>query len=436
MVKDLPVVKLTVREVASLSQPGRYTDGDGLVLFIDSSGRKYWQFRFTLDGKRKDLSLGPERHMSLREAREYAATARTQVREGIDPVIAKRRQAGLQVTFADAAKAVHLLHKAKWSNGKHQDQWLASLENHVFPSIGSKPIADVTSDDIHLVLSAIWLTHQETARRVKQRIAMILSWAKGKGLRRDKIDFEEIIDALPRQKRRVKHMAALHFLEVPAFLREFALAPATPVIRAATEFMILTAARSANIRFMTWDEVDLDSAVWVVLASKMKMERDHFVPLPPRAVEILKLAKRFPTHSNLVFPGSKPGGFMSENTMRNAIRAIGCEATAHGFRTSFKDWSRAELWPDHLSEFHLAHLDQDKSREPYARDGHLSLRRAMMNDWAAFVGGRKTAPEYEAQVAKRGRLPISAGNDAIANNPANATVLSLRFARGQKARHG
>ena len=430
------MVKLTVKEVASLSQPGRYTDGDGLVLFIDSSGRKYWQFRFTLEGKRKDLSLGPERHLSLRDAREGAAKARAQVRSGVDPVAAKRRQAGSEMTFAEAAEAVHLLHKAKWSNGKHQDQWLASLENHVFPLIGSKPIANVTSDDVHSVLSAIWLTHQETARRIKQRIRAVLSWAKGKGLRKDSIDFDEIIEALPRQRRHKNHMAALHFLEVPEFMRELALAPATPVVRAAIEFMILTAVRSANIRFMTWQDVDFDAAVWVVPAEKMKMKRDHFVPLSARAVDLLKLAKRFPTHSDLVFPGAKSEGFMSENTKRNAIRAMGHNVTAHGFRTSFKDWSRAELWEDHLSEFQLAHVDEDKSREAYARDGHLSLRRLMMNEWADFIGGIKAAPNYEAQISWRNGPLTTAVDDGGATNPHKSTVLSLRFARERKAQHG
>ena len=430
------MVKLTAREIGSLSQPGRYTDGDGLVLFIDSSGRKYWQFRFTLDGKRKDLSLGPERHLSLRDARESAAVARAQVRAGIDPIAAKRRQAGAEMTFAQAADAVHKLHKAKWSNGKHQDQWLASLENHVFPSIGSKPIAHVTADDIHSVLCSIWLTHEETARRVKQRIRAVLSWAKGKGLRKDPIDFDEVANALPRQRRRKNHMAALHFLEVPDFMRELSLSAATPIVRTAVEFMILTAARSANIRFMEWEEVDLDAAVWIISGRKMKMERDHFVPLSPRAVDLLRVAMRFPTHSDLVFPGSKSEGFMSENTKRNAIRAMGYRATAHGFRTSFKDWSLAERWPDHLSEFQLAHADEDKSREPYARDGHLSLRREMMNEWAEFVGGRKAAPAYEAQVARRNGLPLPSVDDSSVNDPSKTTVLSLRFARGQKARYG
>ena len=388
--------KLTAREVASLSKPGRYTDGDGLLLFIDSVGRKYWQLRYTFEGKRRDLSIGPERHLSLRDAREVAAKARLQIREGADPIASRQRAEKGELTFAQAAERVHAAHKAKWRNGKHQDQWLASLKNHAFDAIGDKRVADVTQSDVIDVLSPIWLTLPETARRVKQRIEVIIDWADGDGIRNNAIDFRKVAKALPRQKRRVRHMAALHYTDVPEFMKALALSPATPLVRIAVEFMILTASRSAGIRFMTWDEVDLEAGTWRIPAEKMKMERDHYVPLPPRAVELLNIAKRFQQDgSERVFPGEKQGKPMSENTKCNAIRDLGFDSTAHGFRTSFKDWSRAAFWPDYLSEFQLSHVDDNKSRAPYGRDGQLALRRTMMEEWAEYIAGLRAAPENE-----------------------------------------
>ena len=390
------MVKLTAKEVASLSKPGRYSDGDGLLLFIDSGGRKYWQLRYTLDGKRSDLSLGPERHLSLRDAREAAAKARLQIRQGIDPVKSRQAAKKGELTFAQAAERVHAARKAGWRNGKHQDQWLASLRNHVFNAIGDKRVADVTQSDVVDVLFPIWLTVPETARRVKQRIETVIDWADGAEFRENSIDFNKVRKALQRQKRSVRHMAALHFTEVPDFMKALALSPATPIVRIAVEFMILTASRSAGIRFMTWDEVDLETATWRITAEKMKMERDHHIPLPGRAVELLKMAKRFQREdSQLVFPGTKPGKAISENTKCNAIKDLGFESTAHGFRTSFKDWSRAELWPDYLSEFQLSHVDTNKSREPYGRDGQIALRRTMMEEWAQFIAGLRETPENE-----------------------------------------
>lgn len=390
------MVKLTAKEVASLSKPGRYSDGDGLLLFIDSGGRRYWQLRYTLDGKRCDLSLGPERHLSLRDAREAAAKARSQIRDGVDPVKSRQKAKKGEMTFAEAAERVHTAQKAGWRNGKHVDQWLASLKNHAFDAIGDKRVADISQSDVIGVLSPIWLTVPETARRVKQRIETIIDWADGEEFRENGIDFKKIRKALPRQKKRVRHMAALHFTEVPDFMKALALSPATPVVRIAVEFMILTTSRPASIRFMTWGDVDLEAGTWRIVAEKMKMERDHFVPLPPRAIELLKMVKRFQReNSQLVFPGEKEDKAMSENTKCNAIRDLGFDSTAHGFRTSYKDWSRAACWPDYLSEFQLSHTDQNKSRAPYGRDGQLSLRRTMMEDWAEFVAGLREAPENE-----------------------------------------
>jgi integrase len=390
------VGKLTAKQVEGLTAPGRYTDGDGLMLVVDSRGRRYWQLRYRIDGKRRDLSLGPVRMLSLREAREAAMKVRVQVRDGIDPVAQRKAAVAVGMTFAAAARAVHAEQRAGWRNGKHCDQWLATLENHAFPLIGDRPVASLTRADMVAVLSPIWLSHQETARRVLQRMRVVIHWSVGKDIRAEGIDFEIVRRALPRQREKVRHMPAIHFTQVRRFMDALAFSKATPVVRGAIELLVLTAARPGNIRFMEWDEVKLERNAWHVPAAKMKMARDHWAPLPPRATEILSAMERFRLPgSPWVFPGDKPGKPMSENTLCKAIQDMGFEATAHGFRSTFTDWARAVPYPDLLIEFQLAHVDKDKTRQAYGRDGQLALRREIMNHWAEALAGRVPMPAHE-----------------------------------------
>lgn len=388
--------KLTAKQVAGLTAPGRYTDGDGLMLVVDRAGRRYWRLRYRIDGRRRDLSFGPERLVSLREAREAAAAARQQIRAGVDPLASRKAAAVAGITFAEAARKVHAEHRTGWRNGKHCDQWLRTLETHAFPRIGNRPVASLNRADMAEVLAPLWLARPETARRVLQRMRAVISWAVGQDIRAEGIDFEIVRRALPRQRRAVRHMAALHFTEVRGFMERLAFARATPVVRGALEMLVLTAARPGNIRFMAWDEVRPERQAWHVPAVKMKMARDHWVPLPPRAMEILRAME---AHRKAgvpwVFPGDRPGRPMSENTLCKAIKDMGYAATAHGFRSTFTDWARAVPYPDPLIELQLAHVEKDRTREAYGRDGQLAQRRRMMAHWADALAGRVPMPAHE-----------------------------------------
>jgi len=332
-----------------------------------------------------------------------------QIRGGVNPLAERKAVNKAGTTFAEAAHIVHSERAPAWKNGKHYYQWLTTLETHAFPLIGNRPIVSLTRADMVRVLSTIWLTHEETARRVLQRMQAVIAWSVGEEIRENGIDFAVVRRALPRQRRRVKNMQAIHYTEVPAFLQRLAFANAGPVVRAAIELMILTASRPGNIRFMEWSEVDVDRGVWCIPAEKMKMDRAHHAPLVPRAIALLRVMEgyRLSTHP-WVFPGNKPGKAMSENTLCKAIRDMGVPSTAHGFRSCFKDWSRAAKCEDYLSEFQLAHADDNKSREPYGRDGQLALRREMGAAWAAFISGAAPGPIHE-----RSDTPIVAANDRL-----------------------
>jgi integrase len=181
---------------------------------------------------------------------------------------------------------------------------------------------------------------------------------------------------------------------------------------------------------MTWDEFDKEAGVWRIPAAKMKMKRDHLVPLVPRALELIEMMEQHrKTGAEYVFPGAKPGMPMSENTKCKAVQSLGVNSTAHGFRSTFKDWARAAQWEDYLSEFQLAHIDDNKSREPYGRDGQLALRREMMTEWAGYIAGTIEAPNWERQAdrvnlqlvgshhVRRGRSARAAGANEIVPLP-------------------
>jgi integrase len=378
------VGELTAKGVAALKAPGRYADGDGLYLVVDSGGRRYWHLRYMLNGRRRDMSLGPEKRVTLANARAEAMRARIDLMKGIDPLAAREKQAKTGITFQEAARRVHKARTAGWRNGKHQGQWLSTLENHVFPLIGNKPVSEVTRGDVVTVLEPIWLEIPETARRVRQRIGTVIDWAVGTGIRDHGIEIKLVDRALPRHAAGVNHFAAVKAADMPAFLAGLGLSTAGPIVRSAIEHMILTASRPGNVRQLTWEQLDRDACIWTRPAAAMKNNREHRVPLPLRAIALLD-AIGWGAGDALVFPGAQ-GRPLSENTLNKAVKATGFEATSHGFRTSFKEWSLAHGWPDHLSETQLAHTDPNKARAAYAREDLLEERRPMMEAWAAFVG--------------------------------------------------
>lgn len=380
--------KLTALGIRNLKTPGSYSDGGGLVLRFRGAGRGEWILRAQVDQKRKDIRLGGLADVSLAQARELAFESRKQLRAGeliARDVAAARRAARAAVpSFKEAANEVHAEHKSAWKNGKHQDQWIRTLEVYVFPRFGDRPVSDIGGPDIRDALATIWLTKPETARRVRQRIATVLDWACAKGYRATEAPMRSIMRGLPRQPRKAGHFAALPFEDVPEFMAS--LQERCSVGRLALEFLILTAARSGEVRGCRWNEIDLEKALWTVPKERMKAGKTHIVPLSGPAIDVLRRAQVFKVPAtNLVFPGQNLRTELSDMTLLKILRDKKLDATAHGFRSSFRDWVAEETsFQGEVAEAALAHTIQNKVEAAYRRTDYLEKRKSLMRDWGNF----------------------------------------------------
>lgn len=377
---------LTAATVRSMSDAGFYGDGQGLYLKVDPSGAKRWIQRMVIQGKRRDIGLGSAALVGLADAREAALQNRKLARSGGDPLATRKRDAAV-MTFEAAAHRVHDLHLPTWRNAKHGAQWINTLREYAFPHFGKKRLDAINSADVLSALSPIWNSHPETARRVKQRIGTVMKWAIAQGWRADNAA-EAIAKALPKHDRsKVRHQTALPYGEVASALRRVRDSDASTSSKLAIEFLVLTATRSGETRSAVWDEVDTDKAVWTIPGERMKAKRVHRVPLSPRCIEILKLAKPLKSEtSNFLFPGTVSGKPLSDTTLSKLLKELGINAVPHGFRSSFRDWAGEQTsFPREVCEFALAHVIKDKAEAAYARSDLFEKRRHLMNEWFAYL---------------------------------------------------
>lgn len=382
---------LTAQKVRSLTEPGRYADGDGVMLVVGAGGAKSWILRVQAAGKRRDFGLGSAKAISLADARQAADEIRRKLALGIDP-IAERKQEKLVIpTFKEAAVLVHEEHKVGWKNGKHQAQWLSTLKSYAHPALGDLLVSEIEGPAIRDVLAKIWLAKPETARRVRQRIGTVLDWAYAKGYRASEAPMRSLSKGLPRQPKKDRHFAAMSFAEVPVFLQ--ILRRRESMGRLALEALILTAARSGEIRMARWPELDLKAALWSIPADRMKTGRRHIVPLSPQAVDVFKRAAklRIPA-TDLVFYGIKAKKPLSDMTLLKILRDMEAGVTVHGFRSAFRDWVAEETsYPGEIAEAALAHAIPNKVEAAYRRTDFLEKRRALMGDWGTFCIPAKLA---------------------------------------------
>jgi integrase len=376
--------KLTVAKIRNLKDPGSYGDGDGLYLRIGKSGKGYWITRCQINGRRRDVGVGSLSVVTLAEARNAAHQIRVDIQNGLDPVAERQKAKRVIPTFKDAALLVHKEHRKGWKNGKHQKQWIRTLEKYVFPKIGNRLVNDIDGPAIRDVLSPIWLEKPETARRVKQRIGVVLDWSYANGFRSSEAPLRSVGRGLPRQPKKDGHFAAMPYEGVPAFINR--LRSKENVSRLALEFLILTATRSGEVRGAKMDEIDLGNRLWTIPAQRMKMGKAHAIPLTDSALDILRRVRPyFAPVSNLIFPGKNVMRPLSDMTLLKVLRVAELPYTVHGFRSSFRDWAAEQTsYPGEVAEAALAHSIANRVEAAYRRTDYLEKRRDLMRDWEQF----------------------------------------------------
>jgi integrase len=407
--------ELSALEVGRLKAPGVHAVGGvpGLHLQVVPSGARTWILRATVGGRRREMGLGAFPEVPLALAREKARDARQKIDQGIDPILARREArsalkatAAAARTFKECALAYMDAKSPEWRNPKHAQQWANTLEQYAYPVIGSMLVRDVQLPHVLRILEPIWHTTTETAKRLRGRLETVLAWATVRGYRtgENPARWRGHLDTLLAAPSKIAphvHHEAMALDDLAEFL---------PLLRAkpgrgarALEFLILTAARSGEVRGATWSELDLVRGEWLIPGERMKAGRPHRVPLSPAAVKLLQSQPRV-EGTDLVFPSTtmRP---LSDMTLTKVMRDMGREEVPHGFRSTFRDWaSERTNYPRDVAEMALAHAIGDKVEAAYRRGELFDKRRKMMGDWAKFcaqpaAAGGKVLPMKRKRAA-------------------------------------
>lgn len=408
--------ELSALEVKRLTEPGLYFVGEvpGLALQVLPTGGRTWVLRTMIGTRRRDMGLGGYPEVSLADARAKAREARELIKSGIDPIEQqKAARSSLQaataaiLTFDEAAAKYIDAHRTGWRNPKHVQQWENTLFQYASPIIGTLSVADIRLLHVLQVLEQpvdgkrFWEARTETATRLRGRMELILDWCKGRGYRTgdNPAAWRGNLDAQlpkPGKIKKQTHHAAVALDDMGDFMRE--LRQREGIAARALEFVILTAARSGEVRGATWGEFDLGAGLWTVPGTRMKAGREHRVPLSAAAIKLLEALPRF-EGANYVFPAPR-GGALSDMTLTAVMRRMGREEVPHGFRSTFRDWvSERTAYPGEMAEMALAHTISDKVEAAYRRGDMMEKRRQMMAAWARFCA----APAIKAAVVGIGQ---------------------------------
>jgi len=387
--------KLSPLTVTKTTKPGLYADGGGLYLQITSAGVKSWLFRYMRAGKARGMGLGPTHTIGLADARARALNCRRLLIDGTDPIdardaerAAKRLDEAAGMTFKQCSEKYIEAHRAGWKNAKHADQWTNTLTTYADPVFGSKAVSAIDTTLVMKVLQPIWTTKTETASRLRGRIESVLDWATVRGYRsgENPARLKGHLDTLlPKRSRvqKVKHHPALLYADLPKFMKTLQSQEGTAA--RALEFLILTATRTNEVIGATWPEVDLNEGVWTVPAERMKMGKEHRVPLSARAIALAK-AQEDVKRGDYVFPGARDKKPLSNMAMLQLLeRMKRDDITVHGFRSTFRDWAgETTNYPREVCEAALAHGIKDKAEAAYARGDLFVKRTALMQDWETY----------------------------------------------------
>lgn len=386
---------LTARAVQTMKAPGYFADGGGLYVQATAGGSKSWIFRYQIAGRRREMGLGSAALVSLADARAKALELRRTVASGVDPLEARKAEAAAAVvaaanavTFRDCALIYIETMRPGWSNAKHAEQWTSTMTTYVYPVFGDVPVSLIDTPLVLKVLEPIWTEKTETASRVRGRIESILDYAKVRGYRTGENPARwqgHLALILPGKGdvAPVEHHAALPYEDVPEFWRRLTVQDGMGA--RALELAVLTATRSGEVLGARWAEIDLTGRTWTIPGERMKAGQEHRVPLTAAAVALLRRMQSV-SDSALVFRGKDKNKPLSNMAMNMVVRRMKVDATPHGFRSTFRTWAAEKTNYQHeVCEAALAHTVGDKVVMAYQRGDLFEKRRALMDDWSAFV---------------------------------------------------
>ena len=383
--------KLTKKLVENLGA-GRHGDGGGLYLVVDPSGARRWIVRVVVKGQknkmgaplRTDFGLGGADVVTLNAARERALEYRRMAKQGLNPRFNAHREVP---TFEEVAQQVHIDRMPTWKNKKHGEQWIGTLRTYAFPKIGRMPIDSIDQPEVMMCLAPIWTEKHETAKRLAQRLKIVLDVAKSKGFRSGENPVTAIKDAqsLPKVKQKPKHHKAMGWQDVPSFYANLKLRNA--MAAKALMFTCLTGSRTSEVLGMRWEEIDFDAGLWTCPEIRMKTGEIHRVPLTDEMLAIIEPLKAL--QSEYVFEGQKRHKPLSNMAMLMLLRRMETEGvTVLGFRSTFRDWaSEVANAPREVAEMSLSHRVGSDVERAYARSDLIDKRRALMERWSQFVAG-------------------------------------------------
>ncbi len=389
-------MKLTDAKLRSLSAPGKHFDGGGLYLEITKAGGRYWRLKYRYGGKEKRLAFGVYPDVGLKDARELATNARKVIQAGDDPgELRKADKAKVAYEFANTLQSVAgdwMTHQASRWEAETAGRIRASLEADIFPTLGARPMASIKPGEIMTAVKKIEARGAgDQAARVLQRVKAIYRWA----ITHERIESNPMLDLVPTEilkPREIQHRAALAASELPAFLERLDAYQGDPHTVHALHMLMLTATRPGEVRGALWSEFDMEAALWVIPAERMKMRTEHRVPLSRQALEVLEIMQPLSGHRALVFPSpTYPSKPLSENTFNSAMARMGYKysATAHGFRALFSTVANECGWNPDVVERQLAHIERNKIRAAYHRSTYMDERAKLMQWWADYLAGRK-----------------------------------------------
>jgi integrase len=393
------LARLSALKVNSLKARGMHADGGGLYLQITDTGAKSWIYRFTLNGRLRDMGLGSATDISLADARTRAAECRRLRSHGIDPIESRkqtREQATLDaahsISFRECAEAFIASHEASWRNDKHKAQWGSSLKMYAYPPFGRISVQTIDTALVMKALQPIWGTKTSTAARVRGRIERVLDWASARGYRKGdnparwRGHLENLLP-VPTKIAKVKHHNALPFANMPDFVKKLRSQPGVAAL--GLEFLILTGTRTSESLLAQWDEIHEATAIWTIPGSRMKAGKDHRVPLSKAALALLARARPL-SKGDYVFESARRSCPMSNMAFLALLHRMDrFDITTHGFRSTFRDWvSECTSHTGEVAEMALAHVVDNKVEAAYRRGDLFEKRKKLMEDWARFCDGR------------------------------------------------